>query len=488
MYVLGIDVGTGGARVVACDAEGRALASAAHPFAQVALPERPEGWFEQSPSDWWAATANCLRQVAGQLRGQRIGAEAICGLSVTSTSGTVCLVDGRGEALGPALMYNDRRAVREAAEVNRAGAELAAKLGYRFSASFALPKLLWLQRRDSERFRAACYFLSPTDFIIGRLTGCFDVSDYSNALKVGYDLIEGRWPDFIEAELGIPCAKLPRIVPPGTQIGAITPSAAEETGLAEGTPVLAGMTDGCASQVSTGAVAPGQWNSTLGTTLVIKGVSRPLLRDPEGRIYCHRHPDGYWLPGGASNTGGECISKRFDAARLEALNAEALHLAPTDLVAYPLVGKGERFPFARPQAEGFVLGEAADEATLYTAYLEGVGYVERLAYETLAELGAEIGDEIYLAGGATESRAWVQIRADILQKTLLLPEVSGGAMGAAIVAAGGTLYAPAGVVAAAKAMVRIAGRFAPRRALGDAYDERYARFRAACRERGYIEG
>jgi xylulokinase len=236
--------------------------------------------------------------------------------------------------------------------------------------------------------------------------------------------------------------------------------------------------------VSAGAVAPSQWNSTLGTTLVIKGVTRGILRDSQGRVYCHRHPDGYWLPGGASNTGGEGISRRFEAARFPELNAQALAHAPTGLLVYPLARTGERFPFSNARAEGFVLGEAKDEAALYAAYLEGVGYVERLAYDTLASLGAEVGDRLYVAGGATGSLPWLQIRADILGKTLCVPEDGGGAKGAAVLAAAGTVYR--GIIPAARAMVDIVVEVAPRPALRPAYDERYAAFCAACRERGYI--
>ncbi len=484
MYVLGIDVGTQGARALVSDPAGTVIAHAEEPFLSEAVPSLPQGWFEQHPSDWWATTASCLRQVAHLVQEAGVDTSDIKGISVTSTSGTVCAIDENGKPLGSALMYNDRRSGKEATEVNNAGAALAKKLGYRFSASFALPKILWLRRHDPKRFNTARYFLSPTDFIIGWLTGSFGITDYSNALKTGYDLMDDHWPDFIESELNIPRERLPKVVAPGTEVGTVSLKAAEETGLAADTPVMAGMTDGCASQVSTGAVAPGQWNSTLGTTLVIKGVTRKLIRDPAGRVYCHRHPDGHWLPGGASNTGGESISRIFDAGRLEELNARALDRTPTDLIVYPLVRPGERFPFSKPEAQGFVLGEASDDVTLYAAYLEGVGYVERLAYDVLGDLGAEIGDEIHVAGGATSSAVWLQLRADILGKVLPVPEMSGGAMGAAIVAAGGVIYH--GIVPAARAMVRIAKQVEPRPKLKTPYDERYARFCAACRERGYI--
>ncbi len=482
-HVLGIDVGTQGARVLVCDPHGAAVAHADHPFELEAVPGLPLGWAEQYPEDWWRATTICLRQACQGLREQGLSPEDIAGISLTSTSGTVCLVDGEGRALGSALMYSDRRAGAEAEEANVAGAALTAKLGYRFSASFSLPKLLWLRKHDPERFAAARYLLSPTDYIVGRLTGAWGVSDYNNVLKTGYDLVEGAWPAFIE-QLGIPRRLLPEVVAPGTPVGAITAEVAEATGLAAGTPVLAGMTDGCASQVSTGAVAPGQWNSTLGTTLVLKGVSRELLRDPLGRIYCHRHPDGHWLPGGASNTGGDSISRHFAPDDLPRLDALALRHSPTEVIIYPLERPGERFPFVNARAQGFRLGEPASEPELFAAYLEGVGYVERLAYETLASLGAEIAPTIHVAGGATRSAPWLQIRADILNRVLRVPQDSGGAMGAAIIAAGGTLYR--GIIPAAREMVRIVAEVLPRPELVAAYADRYQRFCAACRERGYI--
>jgi len=79
---------------------------------------------------------------------------------------------------------------------------------------------------------------------------------------------------------------------------------ADATGLPAGTPVIAGMTDGCAAQIGAGALEPGEWNSALGTTLVLKGVTPELVRDPSRVMYSHRSPDGDWLPGGASSTYG----------------------------------------------------------------------------------------------------------------------------------------------------------------------------------------
>src|SRR3546814_8669540 len=83
------------------------------------------------------------------------------------------------------------------------------------------------------------------------------------------------------------------------------------------------MTDGCASQVASGAVSPGTWNTTIGTTLVVKGVTRQSLNDPEGRFYSHRHPDGYWMPGGASNTGADWVQEFSGKQDLDLLDTAA---------------------------------------------------------------------------------------------------------------------------------------------------------------------
>jgi len=504
---LGLDIGTQGARALVCifpgqeDGKGQVVAQASQPFPPGTIPsDLPPGYAEQSPSSWWQAAVACLRQVTAQVPPGTIHA-----LSVTSTSGTLCLLDAEGEPLIPALMYNDARTSDEAAEVQAAGADLSARLGYRFKSSFALSKFLWLARHRPNVVDRACYIVHAADFFVGRLSGVCDVTDYSNALKTGYDLSpqEGGtfadcWPDFIADKLNLPVDKLPRVVAPGEVIGAVTAKAADATGLRPGTLVVAGMTDGCAAQIAAGAVAPGDWNSTLGTTLVIKGVTERLLRDPEGRIYSHRHPDGYWLPGGASNVGGEILATRFPEAALTALDEQAADLSPTDLITYPLARRGERFPFIHPDAKGFVLpflpipgGQQeqavarADQATLYAAYLEGVAYVERLAYETLESLGATVGDVIRVAGGGARSDVWVGIRADVLNRELLRPVETGAAMGAAILAASRTWYA--GVIPAARAMVQIERGVQPRPALVKLYNERYQRFRAACAERGYIE-
>lgn len=483
--VLGLDVGTQGARVLAVGAEGDVLAAASRRLETggEALPaghaSDANGWSEQDPEAWWAAARACLHEVAGA-----VGPERVACIAVTSTSGTVVPVDAGGRPLRPAILYNDGRAVEEAAEVQTAGRTLADRLGYAFQPSFALPRLLWLRRHEPEVFERTACFLHAADFLVMRLTGEVGLSDSSNALKTGYDLQELRWGEWIERDLGIPLAKLPRVVAPGDAIGSICQAAEQETGLRAGTPVAAGATDGTAAFLASGAVSPGEWNSTLGTTLVVRGVSAELVRDPLGRLYCHRHPEGYWLPGGASSTGGEWMERRFQGADWPALDRRALEVSPTDLTVYPLDRRGERLPFVDPMAEGFVEAPAnAGPEALYAAHLEGTACVERWVFEVMESLGVPVGPRVFATGGGARSREWLQIRADLLGRTLVRPRVVEAAFGAALLAASRTLHPS--LSEAVRSMVRADVEIPPRPGMRDAYDALYARFREACARRGY---
>lgn len=483
MLALGLDIGTQGVRALAVTLDGCVVAEASRAFRGEVAAAARTGHFEQDPRVWREALFAVLREAMRGVLTQGYAADDIVALSATGTSGTLCLVDAEGEPVAPALMYSDMRG--EVATVRAAGQAWEQTMGTQFSASFALCKLAWVQRHCPEWLERARWALSPTDLALGWLSGVWGLSDWTNMLKSGYDVTQQAWPPFIEASLGLPVHKLPRVQAPGAVLGAVSPEVAAATGLAPRTVVASGATDGNASQLASGAVSLGDWNSTLGTTLVLKGVSDRLIRDPLGRVYCHLHPDGAaWLPGGASNTGGEALTQRFGDARLAALDAPALARSPTDLIVYPLARRGERFPFHAPQAEGFVLGDAPDEVTLCAAHLEGLAYVERLAYETVQALGAAVGDVIHAVGGATQSRAGLQIRADVLERCLRVPAVPSGAMGAAILAARACAFAS--VAEAARAMVRMQLEIEPRNALTAAYHERYQRFLAACRERGYL--
>ena len=124
-------------------------------------------------------------------------------------------------------------------------------------------------------------------------------------MKTGVDLESGRWSS------ALPDVRLPSVVAPGTKFGQLRGDLRKRWQLSGEVDLVSGATDSNAAFYASGAAEAGDWSTTIGTTLVIKGLSEVRLHDPEARVYCHKHPDGIWLPGGASNAGGEILRVRF---------------------------------------------------------------------------------------------------------------------------------------------------------------------------------
>lgn len=476
-YFLGIDVGTQGVRVLLLNDAGSTIGSSEEGF-----PLTPHSREEQSPAMWWESVWECLQNMLISVR-KNVDLSQIKAISVTSTSGTVIPLDKNNEPLHNALMYSDARSAAEGKQC-RETAERYHPDGYTgFNASSGLSKMVWYVNHFPERSAQIKTWVHATDFIIGKLSGDYSVTDYANALKSGFDVANAEWPAYLSEHLPLQKEWLQTVVPSGSRIGTLLPELSSQLGLSE-IQVIAGMTDGCASQVASGAVKPGDWNTTIGTTLVVKGVTIGEVRDPEGRLYSHRHPEGYWMPGGAANIGADWISAGF-ADNLPALNKAAAALIPTGLIAYPLLQQGERFPFIAPQARGFEPGNTRRKI-LFTANMEGVACVERYAYELIESLSGEQVNAVYTAGGGSNSEVWLTIRANVLNRPVHKCGNVTGAAGAAIVAAAGAHFGT--LTRASAAMTHIEKTVLPDPVLSAAYEQQYRNFIQTLTEKGFISG
>lgn len=470
----GIDLGTQSVRALVVDEAGAVHGAGSAPLTS----ERAGPRHEQDPERWWEAVgAACRSALAG------VPAADVRAVAVDGTSGTVLLTDPSGRPVTPGLMYDDTRAVDETAAVDEAGGELWAALGYeRMQPAWGLPKLVWLLRRHGGDVRVT----HQADFVAGRLAGEPVPVDTGNALKSGCDLRAVAWPGEVFDRLGIDADALPGVVLPGTPVGTVCRAAAEATGLPEGARLVAGTTDGCAAQLGSGALDVGSWNAVLGTTLVLKGVTADLVRDPNGVVYSHRAPDGGWLPGGASSTGAGALATRLPGRDLDALAARAGAYEPSGALAYPLASaRGERFPFVAAGAVGFVLGDARDDADLYAALVQGIAYVERLCFDYLDLLGAPTGGRLVLTGGASRSPYVCRLRADVLGRPVTLVENAEPALGMAVLAAygegGGSL------ATCAERMVRVTDTIEPSAERGAAFRAPYRRLVGELRDRGWLD-
>ena len=414
---LGIDLGTSGTRACLVDAAGRAVAWGKAPGA--ALREPRPGWREQRPAAWWDSLRTAVAALPVAARQQ------VAALAVDGTSGTVLLADESGRPCSPALRYDDRRATAEAAAIARvAPAESGAH-----GASSGLAKLLWLGARHGQ---GAALALTQADWINGRLTGRWGRSDENNALKLGYDPLARRWPDWLAA-LDLPREWLPAVQPPGTPLAPLADGAAAALGLPAAIPVAAGTTDSIAAFLATGAGAPGDAVTSLGSTLAIKLVTGRPVFDPAGGVYSHRLWS-HWLAGGASNSGGAVLRRYFSDAELAALSARIDPERDSGLDYYPLPGPGERFPVADPDLPPRLDPRPADPVRFLHGLLEGMARIERRGYQRLAELGAPWPRQVLTVGGGAANPAWRRLRERILGCPVRRARHGEAAYGAALLA------------------------------------------------------
>src|SRR6218665_2864926 len=374
---IGIDVGTQGARVIVAERGGRVLASARRTWP---LQDDDEDKREQDPEEWWRAVVSCLREVTSLLGRVSVGA-----VSVAATSGTLVLADDRMRPVRPAMMWNDKRAKLEVDIVNN---ELREEISTAFQPGFTLPKALWVARHEPEIWRAARHVLTAGDWLLCRLTGLAPVSDFTNVFKSGYDLRNNRWPEGLD-RLGLPVDRFPRVVASGTDIGPLSPQVVADTGLSSETRVVAGITDATAAQIASGAVSVGDWVSTIGTGLSIKGVPLATLLAPSAvGLYNHRHWSSGWIPTATSHCGADSIGRRFPGEDLDDLSRSAARYDMSSVIVLPLSTVGEYFPFRVPEARGFEIGNPRDRADLFRGYLEGIAFVERMAVNAMTAAGA----------------------------------------------------------------------------------------------------
>lgn len=477
---IGIDVGTQGVRLILVDQDGKQIFNDGE---SLTLTDRSRE--EQSPDEWWEASLRLLGSMAEFVQDQlahNLAIEAIC---VTSTSGTVIPLDENDKPLFSAIMYSDQRSATTSLKVKAAAESFYdGRGGYtNYNSSSGLSKMVWFVDNYPEQAAKINRWIHASDYITGKLCGRFDTTDYTNALKSGYDVKRYEWSSYVYEALPIKKEWLQKVVPTGEILGLLKPELQTKLALNQGISVVAGLTDGCASQIASGAVELGDWNTTIGTTMVIKGITKEEIDDPEGRIYSHRHPQGYWMPGGAANIGADWVNN-FPKEKLLEYSKLGESIIPTSYLSYPLQTSGERFPFIAPEARGFE-PEGLTLVESFVSSMEGLAFVERYAYEMIERLSGEKVNVVFTAGGASNNNLWMKIRSNVLNLPIKKMNNVSGAMGAAIMAASQTYYS--NLVEAAKKMTVLDMEFAPEASLSMPYEKNYQKFITLLKDKKYIK-
>ena len=440
-YFLGIDSSTTATKALLMDADGHVVSIGRSEY-EFDTPH-PQ-WAEQSPESWWSATVNATRQALA-LAG--IDGASVRAVGMTGQMHGLVLLDVAGAVLRPAILWNDQRTQIECDEIrNLVGRErLISVTGNDALTGFTAPKVMWVAKHEPDVYESVAHVLLPKDYVRYRLTGEYAVDKAGGSGTILFDLAERDWSSEIAQDLGIDTAWLAPTFEGPVVTGGLTVEAAAATGLAPGTPVVAGGGDQAANAVGVGAVSPGVIAMSLGTSgVVFASTDRPAI-EPEGRLhaFCHAVPDMWHLMGVMLSAAGSLRWFRDTLAPGRSYRSldEAAGSVPAGakgLLFAPYLS-GERTPYPDPLARGAFVGLTLrhDIAHLTRSVMEGVAFGLKDSVELIATM-TRLG-EVRISGGGAQSDVWLQIIADVTELPVrVVGTAEAAAHGAAILAATGS--------------------------------------------------
>lgn len=464
-YFLGIDTSTTSSKALLIDSHGGVVAVASSPHT---LQTPKPLWSEQDPLEWWDAVSASIRLV---LEKAGIGGERIAAVGLTGQMHGLVLLDGSGNVLRPAILWNDQRTQSQCDEIHRRiGRERFIQItGNVALTGFTAPKILWVQENEPEVYAKAKHVLLPKDFIRLKLTGEYAMDKADGAGTVLFDLNLRDWSADVLEALQIDRSWMPRTFEGTEFTGRITEEAASATGLKAGTPVAAGGGDQAAQAVGVGAVEPRIVGLTVGTSGVIFATTPSALVEPEGRLhaFCHAVPGLWHFMGVMLSAAGSLQWYRDTLApnmSFEDLvkEAESASAGCEGLLFLPYLS-GERTPYPDPLARGSFIGLTLrhSRANMTRAVLEGVAFGLKDSFTLIQNAGLGGITQVRASGGGTKGALWRQILASVLEAELVTVNTSeGAAFGAALLAGVGS-GAWVDVPAACRETIRITGQTLP---------------------------
>jgi len=424
-YLIGVDVGTTSVKGIILE-PGRGIVGEASRAGE--LLSRYPGWAEMDPGAWWTNTVEVIRELlaSGLAEPSQIAAIGVSGMVPA-----LVLLDAGGRVLRPSIQQNDARTGAQLDQLHQLldAGEVFRRTGGSINQQLLAPKLMWLREHEPAVLQQARWVLGSYDYINYRLTGDLGV-EANWALESGlYDINAARWIEEYVGLGGIGLANLPAVRQPAELAGRVSVSAAEQTGLPVGTPVVAGCADHVASAFAAGLVEPGDLNIKFGGAGDILFCLDRLDTDPRLFIDYHLLPGSYLINGCMAASGslvkwflqelvGSVVPGQDGHSRASLLEMDraAAELPPgaEGLVVLPYF-LGEKTPLHDPAARGAIFGLTLHHgrAHVFRAILEAVVFGFRHHLDVLRERGHEPRRVVATDGGA-RSPLWRQIAADII--------------------------------------------------------------------------
>lgn len=408
------------------------------------------GWAEQDPNQWWDAFCECNSAIL-----QGIDINEVAGISLTGQMMCCLPVASSGKVLYPAIIWADRRAEEESLYLsNSFGVERYYQTtGMRNSPNYTLPKIMWLKKHFPEVYNKTYKFISPKDYINYRLTGRFCTDPESAAYMHCLDWRTKQWSGSLLEIAEIDEEKMPEIMPSSTIIGFVSQSAAKESMLRAGLPVVMGIGDGGATTLGTAVLEPGEAYTSLGTSSWVCVITGKTNLDPQ-RSFSKLNYLGTTRDSGTMQAGGysfEWMKNTLCEPELELArrNGDSVYTHIEQKMEQSAPGArgilflpyllGERSPFWDPKLKAAFLGIGAQASRidLCRSVMEGVTMHLKLIFERIRDVNEPIEiSSMKLVGGGAKNLLWRQIFADIYNMPIqitLQPEQA-GTLGTAVLA------------------------------------------------------
>lgn len=449
-YIIAHDVGTSGNKAVLVDTEGCVHGKTFESY-KIYYP-KPD-WAEQEPADWWKAVAHTTKLLLEQTGVSP--SDLLCVTYSTQMLG-ILPMDSRGEPLRRAIIWLDNRACIQASRIMRrfinprifaliAGASLCGKDG--------IPKLLWLKEEERDIYEKMCCFLDVDGYLIYRSTGNM-VMDWTGASVFGLDLKQKTWLNGIFRYVGLDPEKFPPLVRSIDKVGVLSREAANECGLLEGTPIIAGAGDAPSAAVGSGAIGEGEGHVYLGTSGWVGVVTKRMPRGKCGVATIHSADPNKAFLFAETETAGACLQwiadefykaekKDPEIPNIYAFMDEKVGEIPpgSDYLIFTPWMYGERAPISDCYVRSSFINLSADHTreNLLRAVYEGVSYNIRWILEIVEKKFNFPLPVLRVVGGGARSEPWMQILADVTHRKVetVRDSQEAGAVGAALVASVG---------------------------------------------------
>lgn len=488
-FLVGVDIGTYSSKGVLVKTDGTVVASHTVPHGM----DMPKpGYFEHDADQvWWHDFVVITKNL---LSSSGIDPKQILGIGTSAIGSCVLPIDENGKPLRPGILYGiDTRASTEIEYLERelGKHEIFRTSGSHLSSQASGPKVLWIRNHEPEIYQKTHWFLTSEAYLVHKLTGKASIDIYTaGGYAPLYDVHSREWISEV-AELITPLERLPKAYWSYEIVGEVTAEAAQETGLAEGTPVVAGTTDAAAEAVSAGVAEFGDMMLMFGSSIFFIMKTAELIKTQSFWSSNFLEEGSFAFLGGMSTSGSLTTWFRDQLAHYEiekekeggenayavlASLASASPIGSNGLIALPYF-EGERTPLHDPKAKGvwFGLSLKHTKGDIYRAILEGVAFGIRHNVEVMGEEGVQPA-RILAVGGGTKNPLWLQIVADVCNIDLVVPEQQiGASYGDAFLAATGVgLFKDLSEI---KQWVRIKERIHPNLESRKLYEINYQIFR-----------